>query len=499
MKTKLTISLLALFALACLAAAGARTSRAAAALVVDDDNAQCPTATHSTIQSAVNAAAAGDTIQVCAGNYNENVNVPATKTGLTINGAQAGVAVSGRTFASATESRVQGTNLTAGVAVFTVRASGVTIDGFSVTNVVTAGASFGITITNGGDGAVVTNNIIDTVTSPDPGGQGTAQAVYLENSSTNPAHDGPDNVEVSDNRMNNIQSNRSAKGVLIGVNGGTNPSQNARVERNSITNVVSTTRGAYGVSVANTLNVSGLEIRDNTFSTLTGGGWAHAVGLEGDTPGAVVENNSFSGVTDLTPSPINDAIAVFFEANPSFGTAEVHDNDFNVGPAVFGIAVHPALTSAFPSALVDGECNWWGAPNGPGPVGPGSGALVSPGVDYTPWQTSPGGACVGPDADNDGVTDSADNCPTAPNPGQENADGDAQGDVCDPDDDNDGVNDTSDLCPGTPTGTLVGASGCPLANDKDACKNGGWQTLTRANGTFFKNQGDCVQYVNTGK
>lgn len=31
------------------------------------------------------------------------------------------------------------------------------------------------------------------------------------------------------------------------------------------------------------------------------------------------------------------------------------------------------------------------------------------------------------------------------------------------------------------------------------CKNGGWQNFTRANGSTFKNQGDCMQYVNTGK
>jgi hypothetical protein len=31
------------------------------------------------------------------------------------------------------------------------------------------------------------------------------------------------------------------------------------------------------------------------------------------------------------------------------------------------------------------------------------------------------------------------------------------------------------------------------------CKNGGWQTRLRPNGTPFKNQGDCIQYVNTGK
>jgi hypothetical protein len=34
------------------------------------------------------------------------------------------------------------------------------------------------------------------------------------------------------------------------------------------------------------------------------------------------------------------------------------------------------------------------------------------------------------------------------------------------------------------------------AND---CKNGGWQTLSRADGSSFKNQGDCIQYANTGK
>jgi hypothetical protein len=31
------------------------------------------------------------------------------------------------------------------------------------------------------------------------------------------------------------------------------------------------------------------------------------------------------------------------------------------------------------------------------------------------------------------------------------------------------------------------------------CKNGGWQDVTRADGSTFKNQGDCIQYVNTGK
>ena len=38
-----------------------------------------------------------------------------------------------------------------------------------------------------------------------------------------------------------------------------------------------------------------------------------------------------------------------------------------------------------------------------------------------------------------------------------------------------------------------------LAGNASACKNDGWQQLTRADGTIYKNQGDCIQYVNTGK
>jgi hypothetical protein len=34
---------------------------------------------------------------------------------------------------------------------------------------------------------------------------------------------------------------------------------------------------------------------------------------------------------------------------------------------------------------------------------------------------------------------------------------------------------------------------------KDDCKDGGFKTHTRADFSEFKNQGDCIQYVNTGK
>jgi hypothetical protein len=41
------------------------------------------------------------------------------------------------------------------------------------------------------------------------------------------------------------------------------------------------------------------------------------------------------------------------------------------------------------------------------------------------------------------------------------------------------------------------AANTPLKADD--CKNGGWQTRTTAAGVRFPNQGQCIQYVNTGK
>lgn len=39
----------------------------------------------------------------------------------------------------------------------------------------------------------------------------------------------------------------------------------------------------------------------------------------------------------------------------------------------------------------------------------------------------------------------------------------------------------------------------PVPTDKEQCKKGGWENLARPDGSPFKNQGDCVSFVASGK
>lgn len=378
-----------------------------------------PSGDYSTIQAAVNDPGCS-TINVAPGVYAENVVIDHS---LTLNGAQAGNAVSSRTPEGAAESTVSG--VTNGTAAISIRAADVTVDGFSVTNSRPLFSAIGIGVKTAGNNAVITNNIIDTINTADTGGNGTAQGVYLEG--------GPDGVSITDNQISNVQSVRSSKAVLLGDNGATNAPNNTLIQGNTFSNITSTTKGAYGVSVANiTGGTSGLQIKDNTLSSLNGGGWVHAIGLEGNTPSVVITGNTISNLVSGSP----DAIAVWFESeNTSFATGSVHNNNFNVPATTFGIAVDPALSAG---GSVSGTCNWWNSATGPTAASNpgGTGAQVSPNVTYAPWlvASAPGGDCFGG------------NVPTS----------------------------------------------------KDQCKKDGWMTEVRADGSTFKNQGDCVSYVATG-
>ncbi len=59
-------------------------------------------------------------------------------------------------------------------------------------------------------------------------------------------------------------------------------------------------------------------------------------------------------------------------------------------------------------------------------------------------------------------------------------------------------NTSATACPAG-TASAAGASACTrIATTVDQCRNGGWLALIRANGTPFRSQADCIQYVTTG-
>ncbi|MBM4292844.1 MAG: hypothetical protein FJ138_16695, partial [Deltaproteobacteria bacterium] len=76
------------------------------------------------------------------------------------------------------------------------------------------------------------------------------------------------------------------------------------------------------------------------------------------------------------------------------------------------------------------------------------------------------GYCA-PDDDTDGIIDINDNCPSNANPGQENRDIDAQGDLCDEDRDGDGVLNDADSCPDLANPAQTDTDGDALGDDCD--------------------------------
>jgi len=346
------------------------------------NNATNPTLTpdFTTIQGAIDAAVTGiTTIQVATGNYPENVDVNKS---LVILGANKDVdpnaQPTSRTASDAGESIIKGLT--------TISADDVSVNGFTITN--SNGGLIGIDVSPNRKNGKIKNNFFDNI-----GGGATTwdvRGIYLEG--------GSQDITVSNNNFGNLSSTaHGADAIFIGYTSTAVPDSNIIIDNNVIDGI-NVLKGAYGVLVNNGAGSTGLEITNNTFTNLKGG-WTHAIGLEGDTPSAVITGNTFSNLVTISPtSP--DKVGVFFQDNPSAASVTVSGNQFNGLKAEFGgVGIHeddlPGGANGY-SYTVNAENNWWGDASGPfdGPLAGnknpnGLGTYVTTNVDYSPFYNDP--------------------------------------------------------------------------------------------------------------
>lgn len=280
-----------------------------------------PSGTYPTIQSAITAAAAGDTINVAAGTYNEQIIVNKQ---LTINGSKAGISAGVNAGTRGTEESIVngGFIISKASQYYGTPVDGTVVDGFTVLG----GSGFsghnnGFSVESSGDlGITIQNNIIQNVTSPD-------QSEGIE------TVDGTNKLTI---KNNNISHNW--RGIYL------TPASGDQI----VGNIIDSNNGV-GVGIGSS-GQSNLTISGNVISNNDAEGWGS------DTVGTnvVAHNNSFTG--------------------------------------------NGAGVDWYSGGTINAICNWWGAANGPGTVGPGSGDNVSTHVDFTTWLTTDDltGPCNGP-------------------------------------------------------------------------------------------------------
>ena len=319
----------------------APAAHAASTLLVDDDGkgipGDCsnPTPTFATIQGAVNAAAPGDTVQVCNGTYNESVNVAKT---LTLKGNKAGV--DGTTRGTSGESIVVAGNAPG----FNLSANGITVDGFLVKNSLT-----GLTTSNANSGYIIQNNILinntiglylNTV-----GGAATNSLVQRNKLANNDragsssgnglySDQGLTNVEIAQNLFTNdpnagifIAANPGSNGIHIHDNTLRNLTNSAIVLFDNVSSVTinhnTLVNGSRNLNGGSTIFVGGassaVDITNNTITTPNFSGIAIRGSASGITISGNVERNGGGNGIDVSSAVASATTTTFNSTRDNLG------------------------------------------------------------------------------------------------------------------------------------------------------------------------------------
>jgi parallel beta-helix repeat protein len=322
------------------------------------------------IQDAIDSATAGDTINVAAGAYTENINV---NKALTLTGAS-----------SATVTVTAAINT---ASVFTVTANNVNISGFTATHTTMtgdegyAGIKFdaGVKNCNIHDNRLTGNQygilLIDpentttagnnTFTSNNASGNGVSgiemQHTYGNTFTGNTASSNKYGFKLDSADHNNFTdniANSNVRGFFLAKGDGNGPD--------------------YNIFTTNTANLNteyGFREDNGDHNTLTGNTFDHNV-LAGLRLKEVLTNLMVNN-NNITNSPIGIDIAAPVTNVTSWTVT--HNNI--VGNTIYGI-------SNLGTGILNAECNWWGDASGPNDdanVINGSGGKISVNVDAKPW------------------------------------------------------------------------------------------------------------------
>ena len=405
-----------------------------------------------TIQSAINAATAGDTISVAAGVYPERIVVDKS---VALKGASAGISKFGYVVPPSyaydpnTESIIRPADGQAGVVV-NITAPAVTVDGFIIANehATTSGDRDLVALSNQNidytDVQLINNVIGPNQNTADPAANKGRMGISVYGPSASKVKltirgnkifdangDGcgilllgpsvpqgnPDlgqTVPGTENgwtgkysgsviEENEIEGNhRSGIELAGGCDGGTDPANYLKIINNTIKGQGMDT----GDAPANLKYGHGIVIiRTGSTTTYPEGRGACNVLIAGN----AIQNNEKSGIyigpksknIEITgnqlvnngnagaPFGLWDGIRIDLNESYHSGALQVLDflEDIEIsgnvisGNGDFGVRVieTPSL------GAVNAAFNWWGAANGPGTVGPGSGDKVSANVDFSPW------------------------------------------------------------------------------------------------------------------
>ena len=341
---------------------------------------------YTTIQAAITASSAGDTVNVCPGTYTGPITI--NKANLVLRGAKAGIPA-GPTATPANRGTDESVIESSGANVVNWAGSatvGTTVDGFTLRNVGGSTAHRGITLP-GTASHTIANNVIEYTgpTATD------AQQAGMIGGKFN-------DLEIRNNRIDgfrygfNLQSGNQTHApttidgnhvtgfVVAGIVFGNNTANGQVVTNNTFTSPNTT-----GGPAAITMPTLPVEIRGNT---ITGEGTGIGINfIASPRSGVVIEGNTITGWSRGISHP-NVASAWPVDATPT----EVHLNNItdNIAYGVY----NGTLPGDFD---INATCNWWGATSGPRTTFSGPGDRVSTGVSYTPWLIgpAPGSDCTG--------------------------------------------------------------------------------------------------------